>query len=97
MVALTVTCEREKPMRLDTLNNFGITAHQGRVVAAFGPLRGLSIPPVDALRLAAWLILAAELAGYGSNTPEAECPPLELKAGPAVWDTIDTVAALRAT
>ena len=68
-------------MKLDTTNSRGITAHQGRVVAVL-PV-GQSWTAEDAVRLAAWLIVGAELClAPGSDVD-------------ALQDAIDTVKAIR--
>ena len=49
---------------LDTTNKHAVTTHNGRVVllAHRGCMLGAPLDPADALELAAWLIVGAELA-----------------------------------
>lgn len=49
---------KEPVLALDTFNRLGVTAHQGKVVSV-GMKAAFS--PAEALQLAAWLIVGAEL------------------------------------
>lgn len=54
--------DREAAEHIATFNFCGITAHDGRVLQLLS--HGGTLDPEDAVRLAAWLIVGAELAGY---------------------------------
>lgn len=78
-------------MKLDTTNSHGVTAHQGRVIAVL-PV-GKSWTPEDAVRFAAWLIVAADLC----LIPKDERHEIGGEVLDPLQDAIDTVNALRGT
>ncbi len=71
-------------MKLDTGNANGVTAYQGYVVAVV-PL-GQRWTRTEAIRLAAWLIVAAELVDVEARSGAS-----------ALDDAVDTVKAIIAT
>lgn len=54
--------DRDAAEQISIFNFCGVSAKEGRVVQLIS--HGGSLDPEDAIRFAAWLIVAAELAGY---------------------------------
>lgn len=78
-----------KPPNLDTFNAHGVTAFQGYVVAVIPLPQRLT--RTEAIRLAAWLIVAAELVDVGADDAA------RVRVPDALETTADLVKAIRDT